>query len=69
MRLEALNEVGLSEGAVTKEFAAITKPVITWSKPPYESTIQQGPPEFTTEINSRNLVVGYNGVIHCAVKG
>ena len=40
-----------------------------WEKPEYVSNIQKTAPEFTTEINSRNLVVGYNGVLHCAVKG
>jgi len=68
-RVKAINEVGLGEGAKTKNFAQIVKAECKWEKPEYKSNIQKTAPEFTTEINSRNLVVGYNGVLHCAVKG
>ena len=58
-----------NKGAKTKNFAQIVKAECKWEKPEYKSNIQKTAPEFTTEINSRNLVVGYNGVLHCAVKG
>ena len=68
-RVAACNEVGLGPVNVTKDTAKITKQVITWEKPEYVSRLVSTAPEFTTEINHRNLTVGYNGVIHCAVKG
>ena len=68
-RVRANNEVGLGPAVITKDTASITKQVITWEKPTYQSRLIATAPEFTTEINHRNLTVGYNGVIHCAVKG
>ena len=63
------HEINPNKGAKTKNFAEIVKAECKWEKPEYKSNIQKTAPEFTTEINSRNLVVGYNGVLHCAVKG
>ena len=68
-RVAACNEVGLGPVTVTKDTARITKQVITWEKPEFVSQLVSTAPEFTTDINHRNLTVGYNGVIHCAVKG
>ena len=68
-RIKAINEVGLSEGAATKEFANIPKETTTYVKPVYPEMNFDLKPEFTTVLNNRKIMVGYTGVITCALKG
>merc|ERR1712227_1013462 len=68
-RIKAINEVGLSEGAATKEFANIPKETTTYVKPVYPEMNFDLKPEFTTALNNRKIMVGYTGVITCALKG
>ena len=68
-RIKAINEVGLSEGAATKEFANIPKEITTYVKPVYPEMNFDLKPEFTTALNNRKIMVGYTGVITCALKG
>ena len=68
-RIKAINEVGLSEGAATKEFANVPKETTTYVKPVYPEMNFDLKPEFTTALNNRKIMVGYTGVITCALKG
>lgn len=68
-RVRAFNEVGIGAESFTAEFAEITKDLSLWVKPEVTTKNIDFKPEFTTGINSRNLVQGYNGVLTCAVKG
>jgi hypothetical protein len=60
-RIRAINEVGLGEGAATKEFATIAKESVTYQKPEYPEMVFNVKPEFTTSLNNRKLMVGYSG--------
>ena len=68
-RIKAINEVGLSEGVATKEFATIPKETITYVKPVYPEMNFDMKPEFTTGLNNRKIMLGYSGTITCALKG
>jgi len=68
-RIKAINEVGLSDGAPTKEFANVPKETITYVKPVYPEMNFDTKPEFTMPLNSRKIMVGYTGTITCALKG
>ena len=68
----AINEIGLGEGAITTDFAAIPKQQFYYEKPVWPQTHNpESPmkPEFTTPLNTRTLVVGYNGTLTCAIRG
>ena len=71
-RIRGMNEVGLGEGAITVDYAAIPKQQIYYEKPVWPQIINpEAPmkPEFTTPLNTRTLVVGYNGTLTCAIRG
>lgn len=68
-RIKAINEVGSSDGVATKEFANIPKETTTYVKPVYPEMNFDAKPEFTTVLNNRKIMVGYTGVITCAMKG
>ena len=68
-RVKAQNEVGLSEGIATKDFAKIEKETLTYVKPEYRSRDVSQPPSFTLPLNNRKLTVGYTGTISCSVRG
>ena len=68
-RVRAQNEVGISEGIATKEFAKIEKETLTYTKPEYKSRDISQPPSFTLPLNNRKLTVGYTGTISCSVRG
>ena len=73
-----MNEVGLGQGAISDTFADIPKPSQAydnslWKTGLRETTFRdpEAPmrPEFTTPLNGRTLVVGYNGTLTCAIRG
>lgn len=67
-RIRAFNEVGIGPEAITKNFANITKEALTFNRFLPEHKERFYAPEFTTILNKRNLVVGFNAMLHCAVK-
>ena len=67
-RVRAFNDVGVGAEAFTKEYADILNDQVTWSKPESTQISRDCKPQFTTALNQRNIVIGYNGVIHCALK-
>ena len=67
-RIRAFNDVGISAEAFTKDYADITVEKTEWNRPALEKINLDCKPEFTTGLNSRNLVLGYNGVISCALR-
>ena len=73
-RIKAINEVGLSEGLETSQ--ALHMPKAEYKSPaPVRRDFQQtfacpeSKPEFTTPLNNRTLVIGYNGTLTCALRG
>jgi len=60
-QIRAINEVGLGDGAPTKDYAAITKETITYTKPVYPEMDFSIKPEFTSNLNNRKLMIGYSG--------
>ena len=78
-RIKSINEVGLShDGLETNQPLLMPKteyksPLVTRRLPAYpiEETfsIKETKPEFTTPLNNRTLVIGYNGTLTCALRG
>lgn len=71
-RIRTINEVGLGEGAISTEFAEIPKQTMFYEKPVWPQMHDPDSPmkpEFTTPLNGRTLVIGYNGTLTCAIRG
>ena len=71
-----MNEIGLGEGVISpsvsirKRAESFPSPVWEHRPRPFlnQSETPMGP-EFTTPLNGRTLVVGYNGTLTCAIRG
>jgi len=67
--IEAINEVGLGDDAVTKDCATIAKEVSVYKKPVLAPLDFRTKPEFTLGLSDRRVTQGYNGLLSCALKG
>ena len=76
-RIKSINEVGLShQGLETHQPLTMPKaeyksPLVLRRNYPVEETfsLKESKPEFTTPLNNRTLVIGYNGTLTCALRG
>ena len=76
-RIKSINEVGLShQGLETHQPLTMPKseyksPLVLRRNYPIEETfsLKESKPEFTTPLNNRTLVIGYNGTLTCALRG
>nr|XP_039267422.1 myosin-binding protein C, cardiac-type-like [Styela clava] len=67
-RVKAMNEVGVGDGAATKDSANIPKEKTVYKKPEYAAMDFRMKPEFTQTLNNRRIVENYNGTLSCALK-
>merc|ERR1711879_86535 len=68
-RIKAINELGLSEAGTSKDIATIEKEVSKYTKPERNPLDFSTKPKITQPLNDRKIMVGYNGVITCALSG
>ena len=61
----------MGEGLIS-EFVTIPKPQTPYERqswPQFQNSEISMKPEFTTPLNGRTLVMGYNGTLTCAIRG